>query len=64
MRPRVQSPFRGQTDMGFGAKSPRIFNSFCDNTQQTIRHVAQQTGLSLNRLDDPMMAQGHTAMEC
>ncbi len=28
------------------AKSLRIFNSFCDNAQQSIRQVAHQTGLS------------------
>src|SRR5712691_1164053 len=32
--------------MGFWAKSLRIFNSFCDNAQQSIRHVAHQTGFS------------------
>ena len=32
--------------MGFWAKSLRIFNSLCDNAQQSIRHVAHQTGLS------------------
>ena len=32
--------------MGFWAKSLRIFNSFCDNAKQSIRQVAQQTGLS------------------
>ena len=32
--------------MGGWAKSLRIFNSFCDNTQQSIRQVAHQTGLS------------------
>ena len=32
--------------MGFWAKSLRIFNSFCDNAKQSIRHVARQTGLS------------------
>ena len=32
--------------MGFWAKSLRIFNSLCDNTTQSIRQVAQQTGLS------------------
>jgi hypothetical protein len=32
--------------MGFWAKSLLIFNSFCDNAPQSIRHVAHQTGLS------------------
>ena len=32
--------------MGLWAKSLRIFNSFCDNAQQSIREVAHQTGLS------------------
>src|SRR5713101_4123901 len=46
MRPRVQASFRGQTDMGFWAKSLLIFNAFCNNAKQSIRQVAQQTGLS------------------
>src|SRR2546428_11644914 len=32
--------------MGFWAKSLRIFNAFCDHAKQSIRQVAQQTGLS------------------
>ena len=32
--------------MGLWAKSRLIFNSFCDNAKQSIRHVAHQTGLS------------------
>ena len=35
--------------MGFWAKSLRIFNAFCDNTTQSIRQVAQCTGLSTRR---------------
>ena len=32
--------------MGFWDKSLRIFKSLCDNSQQGVRHIAQQTGLS------------------
>ncbi len=32
--------------MGFWAKSLRIFNCLCDNAKQSVRHLAQQTGLS------------------
>ena len=32
--------------MGLWAKSLRIFNAFCDNAKQSIRQVADQTGLS------------------
>ena len=32
--------------MRFWTKSLRIFNAFCDNAQQSIRQVAQQTGFS------------------
>jgi AraC-like DNA-binding protein len=32
--------------MGFWAKSLLIFNAFCANAKQSLRHVAQQTGLS------------------
>ena len=32
--------------MGFWAKSLLIFNAFCHNAKQSIRQVAQQTGLS------------------
>ena len=32
--------------MGFWAKSHRVFNAFCVNAKQSLRHVAHQTGLS------------------
>ena len=32
--------------MGFWAKSHLVFNSFCVNATQSLRHVAHQTGLS------------------
>src|SRR5262249_16248413 len=32
--------------MGFGAKSLRIFKCLCDHGQQSVRRMAQQTGLS------------------
>jgi hypothetical protein len=43
--------------MGFWAKSLRIFNALRDNATQSIRHVAQQTGLaksSVHRLKQAM----------
>src|SRR6266571_2057341 len=32
--------------MGFWAKSHLVFNAFCVNAKQSLRHVAHQTGLS------------------
>src|SRR5512144_1824197 len=32
--------------MGFWDKSLQIFNCLCDHTTQSVRHMAQQTGLS------------------
>jgi len=32
--------------MGFWDKSLQIFNCLCDHTTQSVRHIAQQTGLS------------------
>ena len=57
MPSRVQSPFREQTDMGFWDKSLRIFNSLCENATQSVRQLAQQTGLSkssVHRLQQAM----------
>jgi hypothetical protein len=48
---------RGPTDMGFWAKSLRIFNCLCDNATQSVRHFAQQTGFSkssVHRLQQAM----------
>jgi IclR helix-turn-helix domain len=62
MRPRVQSPFRGQTDRGLWAKSLLIFNAFCDHAKQSIRQVAHQTGLStssVHRLTQAMERRAH-----
>jgi DNA-binding MarR family transcriptional regulator len=39
-----------KTDMGFGDKSLRIFQCLWDNTTQSIRHLAQQTGVSKSRV--------------
>src|SRR5687768_13608730 len=36
--------------MELWAKGLRIFNAFCDNAQQSIRHVAHQTGFSTSRV--------------
>src|SRR2546427_6325334 len=49
MPPRVQSPFREPTDMRFWDKSLRIFTCLCANAQQSVRQLAQQTGLSTSR---------------
>src|SRR4029453_16168704 len=46
IRPRVQSPFRAPTDMGFWDKSLQIFKFLCDNGRQSVRRLAQETGLS------------------
>src|SRR5215475_15464700 len=57
MPSRVQSPFREQTDMGFWDKSLRIFKSLCENATQSVRQLAQQTGLSkssVHRLQQAM----------
>lgn len=43
--------------MGFWAKSLRMFKSLCNNATQSIRHVAQQTGMaksSVHRLKQAM----------
>jgi hypothetical protein len=47
--------------MGFWAKSLRIFNAFCDNATQSIRHVAHQTGFSkssVHRLQQALARRG------
>src|SRR5712691_454002 len=46
MPARVQSPFRGPTDMGFWTKSVRIFKSLCEKANQSIRQLASETGMS------------------
>jgi len=46
MPPRVQSPFKGPTDMGFWTKSLRIFKCLCANGTQSVRRIALQTGFS------------------
>src|SRR3989442_12949495 len=45
--------------MGFWAKSLRIFNAFCDNAKQSIRQVAQQTGLSKRSVHRLKQAMEH-----
>jgi Family of unknown function (DUF6399)/IclR helix-turn-helix domain len=48
--------------MGLWATGLRIFNAFCDNAKQSIRHVAQQTGFSkssVHRLKQAMERRGH-----
>src|SRR2546430_1383478 len=44
--PRVQSPSRAQTDMGFWDRSLRIVKYLCDHGPQSLRHLAHQTGIS------------------
>ena len=47
--------------MRFWAKSLQIFNCFCDNATQSIRHVAHQTGFSkssVHRLQQAMERRG------
>ena len=46
MPPRVQSSFREPTDRGLWDKSRQIFNGLCANATQSVRRIAQQTGLS------------------
>ena len=60
--PRVQSPFRAQSDMGFWDKSLDIFNCLCDHGKQSIRRLAHKTGLSKNsvhRLQQARERRGH-----
>jgi Family of unknown function (DUF6399)/IclR helix-turn-helix domain len=45
--------------MGFWAKSLRIFNAFCDNAKQSIRQVADQTGLSKSSVHRLKQAMAH-----
>src|SRR4029450_5098894 len=50
-------PSEHKTDMGFWDKSLRIFKCLCDNTTQSIRYLAQQTGFSkssVHRLQQAM----------
>src|SRR5216684_4732387 len=61
MPARVQSPLRGPTDMGFWAKSLRIFKCLCEHGKQSVRRLAQQTGLSkssVHRLQQAMARRG------
>jgi DNA-binding IclR family transcriptional regulator len=46
-----------KTDMGFWEKSLRIFKALCEAGTQSVRHLAQQTGLSkssVHRLQQAM----------
>src|SRR5207249_6923317 len=45
--------------MGLWAKSLRIFNAFCDNAKQSIRQVADQTGLSKSSVHRLKQAMEH-----
>src|SRR4029453_9557482 len=47
MPSRFQPPFRVRTDtMGLWAKSIRIFNAIREHGQQSVRRLAERTGLS------------------
>src|SRR5918992_4503291 len=46
MPARVHSLFRGPTDMGLWAKSVILFNSIHEHGKQSIRRLADRTGLS------------------
>jgi hypothetical protein len=62
MPPRVQSSFREPTDMGFWAKSVRIFKYLCDHGTQSVRRVARKTGFSkssVHRLTQAMQRRDH-----
>jgi hypothetical protein len=51
--------------MGFGDKSLRIFKCLCDNATQSVRQLAEQTGLSkssVHRLT-PAMERRHSHPE-
>ena len=50
MRPRVQSPARGPTDRGFWDKSLSIVTWLRDYGKQSVRCLAQKTGLSKSRV--------------
>ena len=50
MPPRVQAPFRGQTDMGFWTNSVLMFTHLWENANQSIRQLARQPGLSKSRV--------------
>ena len=50
MRPRVQSPFRAQTDRGLWDSSLRICKCLCEHGRQSVRRLARQTGLSQSRV--------------
>jgi len=61
MRPRVQSPCRVQTDVGFWDKSLRMFKCLCDHSAQSVRRLAHKTGLSkssVHRLQQAMERRG------
>jgi len=46
MRPRVQAPFRGQTDRGFWTQSVLICKRRYEHAHQRIRPLARQTGMA------------------
>jgi len=45
MLPRVQSPFREPTSLGFWDRSLLLFKCLCDYVPQSVRQLAHQTGL-------------------
>ena len=45
--------------MGFWEKSVRIFNYLCEAGTQSVRHIAQHTGLSKSSAHRLTQAMGH-----
>src|SRR5262249_15077163 len=60
MPSRLQPPFRVRTDtMGLWAKSVRIFNSIRAHGQQSVRRLAERTGLSKSSVHRHLQAMHH-----
>src|ERR671914_1645172 len=57
MPARVHSLFRGPTDMGLWAKSVVLFNSIHEHGKQSIRRLAERTGLSKSSVHRPLQAR-------
>jgi hypothetical protein len=62
MQARVQSTFRGQTDMGLWAKSVCLFNAIRENGKQSMRQLARCTGLSKSSV--PRHTQAMARRDC
>src|SRR5215831_7202848 len=58
--PRFQPPFRARTDtMGLWAKSVGIFNAIREHGKQSIRSLADRTGLSKRSVHRHLQAMAH-----